>query len=78
MDLHWSQVQVTVMASYGIIFLSKKLTHIFFSELRSINAYLVIDGVDMTAGLVVTPCSRWVLVCLGVQSQSCTIVSAPG
>ena len=27
-DLEELQVQVTVMASYGIIFLSKKLTHI--------------------------------------------------
>ena len=32
-----------VMASYGIISLSKKLTHICFSRLRSVNEYLVID-----------------------------------
>ena len=32
-----------VMASYGIISLSKKLTHNCFSRLRSINKYLVID-----------------------------------
>ena len=42
-DLEGSQVQVTVMASYGIISLSKKLTHICFSRLRSINEYLVIN-----------------------------------
>ena len=42
-DLEGSQVQVTVMASYSIISLSKKLTHICFSRLRSINEYLVID-----------------------------------
>ena len=37
------QVQVTVMASFGIISLSKKLTHICFSRLKSLNEYLVID-----------------------------------
>ena len=42
-DLQGLQVQVTVMAMYGIISLSKKLTHVFFSRLRSINEYLVID-----------------------------------
>ena len=42
-DLAGLQVQVTVMASYGIISLSKKLTHDCFSRLRSINEYLVID-----------------------------------
>ena len=31
------------MVSYGIISLSKKLTHIYFSRLRSINEYLVFD-----------------------------------
>ena len=35
-------------------------------------------GADMTAGLAVTSCSRQVLVGIGVQSQSCVIVSAPG
>ena len=35
-----------------------------------------LTGVDMTAGLAVTSCSRRVLVGLGVQSQSCAIVSA--
>ena len=44
-DLKGSQVQVTVMTSYGIISLSKKLTHICFSQLRSINEYLVMTGV---------------------------------
>ena len=33
----------SAMASYGIISLSKKLTHICFSQLRNINEYLVID-----------------------------------
>ena len=42
-DLAGLQVQVTVMASYDIISLSKKLTHNFFSRLRSINEYLIID-----------------------------------
>ena len=42
-DLEKSQVQVTVITSYGTISLSKKLTHICFSRLRSINEYLVID-----------------------------------
>ena len=42
-DLAELQVQVTVMASYGIISLSKKLAHNRFSRLRSINEYLVID-----------------------------------
>ena len=42
-DLAGLQVQVTVMASYGIISLSKKLTHNCFSQLESINEYLVID-----------------------------------
>ena len=42
-DLEGLQVQVTVMMSYGIISLSKKLTLICFSRLRSINEYLVID-----------------------------------
>ena len=42
-DLAGLQVQVTVMASYGIIFLGKKLTHNCLSRLRSINEYLVID-----------------------------------
>ena len=42
-DLEGLQVQVTVMANYVIIFLIKKLTHICFSRLRSINEYLVID-----------------------------------
>ena len=37
------QVQVTVMASYGIIFLGKKLRHNCLSRLRSINEYLVFD-----------------------------------
>ena len=37
------QAQVTVMASYGIISLGKKLTHNCLSRLRSINEYLVID-----------------------------------
>ena len=34
---------VTVMTSYGIIFLNKKLTHVCFSRLISITEYLVID-----------------------------------
>ena len=42
-DFAGLQVQVTVMASYGIISLSKKLTHNCFSLLRSINEYMVID-----------------------------------
>ena len=42
-DLAGLQVQVTVMASYGVISLSKKLTDNCFSRLRSINEYLVID-----------------------------------
>ena len=37
-----------------------------------------LTGVDKTAGLAVTSCSRRVLVGLGVQSQSCAIVSALG
>ena len=36
-----------------------------------------LTGVDMTAGLAATSCSRRVRVSLGVQSQSCAIVSAP-
>ncbi len=35
-----------------------------------------LSGVDITADLAVTSCSRWVLVGLGVQSKSCTMVSA--
>ena len=46
-DLEWSQVQVTVMASYGLVFLNKKLTHICFSPLRSINDYVII-AVDVS------------------------------
>ena len=42
-DLAWLQVQVTVMASYGIISLGKKLTHNCLSRLRSINEYLAFD-----------------------------------
>ena len=42
-DLAGLQVQVIMMASYGIISLSKKLPHNCFSQLRSINEYLVID-----------------------------------
>ena len=42
-DLAGLQAQVTVMVSYGIISLSKKLTHNCFSQLRSINECLVID-----------------------------------
>ena len=42
-DLAVLQVQVTAMVSYGIISLSKKLTHNCFSRLRGINEYLVID-----------------------------------
>ena len=42
-DFAGLQVQVTVMASYGIIFLGKKPTHNCLSRLRSINEYLVID-----------------------------------
>ena len=37
-----------------------------------------LTGVDMTAGLALTSCSRRVLVGLGAQFQSCTIVNAPG
>ena len=37
-----------------------------------------LTGVDKTAGLAVTSCSRRARVGLGVQSQSCAIVSAPG
>ena len=40
-DLARLQVQVTVMASYGIISLAKKLIHNCLSRLRSINEYLV-------------------------------------
>ena len=42
-DFEGSQVQVTVMTSYGIIFLNKKLTYVCFSRLISITEYLVID-----------------------------------
>ena len=42
-DLAGLQVQVTVMASYGIISLAKKLIHNCLSRLRSINEYLVFD-----------------------------------
>ena len=42
-DFPGLQVQVTVMASYGIISLGKKLTHSCLSRLRSINEYLVFD-----------------------------------
>ena len=68
-DLKESQVYVTLMAIYGINSLNKKLTHICFSRLRSINEYLVIDwgpkrpsGCDLTSAtgvlgrlLVLTP-----------------------
>ena len=37
-----------------------------------------LTGEDMTADLAVTSCSKHVIVDLGVQSQSCAIVSAPG
>ena len=37
-----------------------------------------LTGVDKTAGLAATSCSRRVRVALGVQSHSCAIVSAPG
>ena len=62
------QVQVTVMASYGIISLNKKLRHNCFSRLRSMSTWSL-TGVDMTTGLAVTSCSRRVRVGLGVQSQ---------
>ena len=42
-DLAKLQVQVTVMASYGILSLGKKLTRNCLSRLRSINEYLVFD-----------------------------------
>ena len=42
-DLAGMQVQVILMANYGIISLSKKLTHNCFSRLSSLNEYLVID-----------------------------------
>ena len=42
-DLAGLQVQATVMAIYGIIFLSKELTDNCFSRLKSINEYLFID-----------------------------------
>ena len=42
-DLAGLQVQVTVMASYGIISLSKKLRHNCLSVLRCVNEYLCID-----------------------------------
>ena len=42
-DLAGFPVQVTVMASYSIISLGKKLTHNCLSRLRSINEYLVSD-----------------------------------
>ena len=42
-DLAGLQIQVTAMASYGIISLGKKLTHNCLSRLRSINEYLVFD-----------------------------------
>ena len=79
-DLAGLQVQVTVMVSYGIISLSKKLTHNCFSQLRSINEYLVIDwgGHDRWLVSNIMQVSRQVLVGLGVQSQSCAIVSALG
>ena len=37
-----------------------------------------LTGVDKTADLIVISCSRRVLVGVGVQFQSCTIVSASG
>ena len=42
-DLAGLQVQVTVMTTYGIISLGKKLTHNCLSRLGSINEYLIID-----------------------------------
>ena len=41
-DLAGLQVQVSLIASYGIIFLGKKLTHNCVSRLRSINEYLLV------------------------------------
>ena len=55
METSGLQVQVTVMVSYGIISLSKKLTHNYFSRLRSINEYLVIDWGGQDHSLVFSP-----------------------
>ena len=73
-DLAGLQVQVTVMASYGITSLSKKLAHNCFSRLRSINEYLVIDWGGHDRWLGPNVMQQTVRVGLGVQSQSCAIV----
>ena len=51
-DLAGLQVEVTVVANYGRVFLSNEVTHNCFSRLRSINEY-VVTRVDMTASLAV-------------------------
>ena len=77
-DLAWLQVQVTVMASYGIISLSKKLTHNCFSRLRSIHEYLVIDWGEHDCWLGSNIMQQMIVVGLGVQSQRCAIISVTG
>ena len=77
-DLAGLQVQVTVMASYGIISLSKKLTHNCFSLLRSVNEYLFIDCGGHYCCLGSNIMQQTGTVGLGVQSQSCAMVCVPG
>ena len=57
-DLAGLQVQVTVMASYGIISLGKNLTHNCLSQLGSINEYLDFDW-ETKRPLDVTDISHW-------------------
>ena len=81
-DLAGLQVQVTVMASYGIIFLGKKLTHNCLSRLGSINEYLVIDWDGKDLRLRQSPSATGVRVRLRVStpqlaSQS-VLLRAPG
>ena len=65
------------MTSYGIISLSKKLTHICFSGLRSIYEYLVIDWGPKRPSAVTTSATG-VLVKLQVLTpQLASQVGAP-
>ena len=66
------------MASCGIIPLSKKLTHNCFSRLKSINEYLENDWGGHDRWLGPNVMQQKGMCGLGVQSQSCTIVSASG
>ena len=81
-DLAGLQVQVTVMAIYGIISLSKKLAHNCLSQLRSINEYLVFDWGGKGLRLRQSPSATGVLMGLRVPTpqlaSQLVFLRAPG